>query len=150
MMAISIEDFANRLCEIMPVVMKEFARFHTKELYRSKLTLPQLFVLEVIHSREEIKMKDLASYMSVSTPAITGIIERLVRDKYVKRLYDDSDRRVIRVKLTLQAEHMLKHINALRKQIVVKMFDKIKDSDRQNYLRILTQIKDNLIKESNV
>jgi hypothetical protein len=44
-MAISLNEFADRLNKIMPVIMKGFARRSTNELYKEKITLPQLLVL---------------------------------------------------------------------------------------------------------
>ena len=44
-------------------------------------------------------MTDLARFMTVSAAAMTGIMDRLVRDGYAARGYDTKDRRIIKAKL---------------------------------------------------
>jgi DNA-binding MarR family transcriptional regulator len=132
----------------MPVMLKEFAKRQLKELYKDNITLPQCLILEFIHREGELKMTDLANSMGVTTAAMTGIIDRLVRDGYIARNFDPQDRRVIKVKLTTKANTLVKRINQQKRQMVIKIFGKISASDRQDYLRIVTQIKDMLIKEN--
>jgi DNA-binding MarR family transcriptional regulator len=143
---LSVDQFAARMSEAIPVIMKEFARRHLVDICHEKITLPQMLILNALHTRGEVKMKDLAICLRVSMPAMTGIISRLVRDKYCQRVYQEQDRRIIKVRLTAKGEAFLEKVNAGRKQMILKVFSKISDKDRQDYLRIITQIKDILIK----
>ena len=133
--------------EIMPVISKEFARRQVSELYRGKITLPQCLILEFLQREGETKMTALADFMNVTTAAITGIVERLVRDRYVYRVSDPSDRRIIKVKLTSRGLDLVKKVNQQRREIVISIFGKISPQERQDYLKILLRIRDILIKE---
>jgi DNA-binding MarR family transcriptional regulator len=137
----SLSEFADKMNEIMPVIMKEFSRRHMSE-YKGKITLPQFLILGFLHVNDESKMSDLAHFMNVTTAAMTGIVERLVRDGYLVRVYDDKDRRIIKVKLTLEGNGLVKEINQHKRQMLIKIFSDISVADRRQYLRILTQIKD--------
>jgi 5'-methylthioadenosine phosphorylase len=132
--------------EVMPTIIKEFARRQINELYKGKITLPQFLVLEFLYRKGESKMTDLAHFMGVSTAAMTGIGDRLVRDGYIKRAYDPNDRRIVRVKLIARGSDLVEKINEQRRQMVIKIFGKISENDRNDYLRILMQIKNILTK----
>lgn len=146
-MPISIEAFADRLNEIMPVMFKEFTKKLTKELHKTDITLPQFFVLEFLGREGESKMTELAHFMNVTTAAMTGIVGRLVRDSYIERIYDQNDRRIIKVKLTNEGSSIVRKICERKQQMIVKVFGKISEVDREQYLRILNQIKKIMLEE---
>jgi len=139
---ISLSEFAENLNKIMPVLMKEFARRQANELYKGKITLPQFLILEFLQQEGISKMVTLARVMQVTTAAMTGMVNRLVKYGYVSRIYDPLDRRIIKVKLTASGSTLLKRTNQQRRQMVIKIFGQISAADRQDYLRILTQIKE--------
>ena len=147
MSQISLSEFADKLNDMMPVIMKEFARRQTNELYKGKITLPQFLVLEFLETDGEVKMKDIAQFMHVSTAAMTGIVDRLVREGYVVRAFDAVDRRIIKAQLTVRGSSIVKKINGQRRDITIRIFEKISETDRNEYLKILRQIRDILVKE---
>lgn len=143
-----LQEFADNMSEIMPSIMKEFASRQANELYKGKITLPQLLILEYLHKGSDCTMSEIAHFMHVSTAAVTGFMDRLVRDGYVVRDYDLKDRRIIKAKLTPKGANLVKKIKEKKRQMIISIFGKISEADRNEYLRILTQIKDNLIKDS--
>jgi DNA-binding MarR family transcriptional regulator len=147
MSKLTLLEFADKMNEVMPVMLREFARRQANELYKGKITLPQLLILDFLHLHGESKMTPLAQFMNVSTAAMTGIVERLVRDGYVTRVFDFTDRRIIKVKLTSRGVDLVKKINGQRRDMVIKIFGRISEKDRQEYLRILVQIRDIVIQE---
>jgi DNA-binding MarR family transcriptional regulator len=146
-MSISLNEFADRLNKIMPVIMKGFARRSTNELYKGKITLPQLLVLAYLDEQGESRMTDLARFIKVSTAAMTGIVDRLVRYGYLLRVYDPKDRRIIKVKLNAKGASLIKKIAQQRRKMAINIFGKISEAEREDYLRILTRIRDILTKE---
>lgn len=150
MSVISLDHFADKMSEIMPVMMKEFSRYMASELHKENVTLPQVMILHFLQVEEEAKMKDLAHFMGVTMAAMTGIIDRLVRSGHCERVYDRQDRRIIRVKLTAMGNKLVKNINESKRQMIMRMFAEISGADRQEYLRILLQIKGILLRENSV
>ncbi|MCU0652411.1 MAG: MarR family transcriptional regulator [Candidatus Omnitrophica bacterium] len=148
MSTLSSVQFADKMGEVMPVLMKAFTKCMAGQLLKEKITLPQVMVLHFLEVESETKMKDLAHFMGVTLPGMTGIVERMVRDGYCLRVYDSSDRRIIRIKLTAKGDGLIKRINAHKRQMLIKIFGKISESDRQDYLRILLQIKEILLNEN--
>jgi len=110
---LSLSEFSDRIVEIMPAISREFYRKLTGEFYKMKITTPQFVVLEILSREGESRMTDLARLINVSTAAITGIVDRLVRDGYVARANDPDDRRIIRADLTLKGSKALFGLNTL-------------------------------------
>lgn len=60
----------------------------------------QVLALVAIQERNGCTLTELKKEMHVSAPTVTGIIDRLERDGYVRRSTDRADRRVKNVILT--------------------------------------------------
>ncbi|MFH0763522.1 MAG: MarR family transcriptional regulator [Candidatus Omnitrophota bacterium] len=144
---LSLAEFADRVSEIMPVIMREFFRQETNEFYKLKITLPQFVVLDMLKRQGESKMSDLARFINVTTAAMTGIVDRLVRDGYAKRAYDPGDRRIVKVTLTAKGAMSVKNMIDQRKVLTARIFSMISHEEREKYLEILTHIRDHIMEK---
>jgi len=139
-----IQEFADRINDIMPVMIKEFTKYQINELSKGRITLPQFLILGLLEKGGEAKMSDLAHSMMVSTAAMTGTVDRLVNCGYVVRELEPKDRRVIKIKITSKGSGIIKKINSQRRQAIVDIFAKVSENDRSDYLRVLTKIEEML------
>lgn len=142
MSTIPLAEFADRLSEIMPTVMQEFARRQTNELFKGKITLPQFLVLNFLSQQQESKMTEMANFVGVTTAAMTGIIERLVKYGYCLRVFVPDDRRIIKVRLSSRGADLVRKVNQQRRQMIIKIFGRISEAERREYLKILLRIKE--------
>lgn len=136
----SITDFADKLLAVMPVVAREFSRKQKDEFTTGKITVPQFLVLEYLSRSGESKMTDLARFLSVTTAAMTGIVERLVRYGYISRLSDPQDRRIIKVRLTSKGSTRVESTACERRKMIINIFSKITQAERDDYLKVLLHI----------
>ncbi|MFH1414220.1 MAG: MarR family transcriptional regulator [Candidatus Omnitrophota bacterium] len=150
MAELTVLEFANQLNEILPTIIKGFAKSQANELYKGKITLPQFLILQILHKEGELKMSRLARFVNVTTAAMTGLVDRMVRDKYVVRMDDPNDRRIIRVKLTVKGSDLVKKINEQRRQMIIKTFGQISEDEREVYLKVLMRVKDILSREESI
>ena len=141
---LSLSEFSDQVVEIMPVISREFYKKQTSEFYKMKITMPQFVVLEILHREGQSRMTDLARLINVSTAAMTGIVDRLVRDGYVARASDPDDRRIIKVGLTAKGSRAVKNIIDQRKQVFSSIFGVLSQEDREEYLKILISVRDRL------
>jgi DNA-binding MarR family transcriptional regulator len=144
MSGMPISKFVEKVSEIMPVVMREFYRQQTSEFFKLKITLPQFVVMELLARRDEYRMSDLAHIINVTTAAMTGIVDRLVRDGYVKRSSDPKDRRIVKVSLTAKGVNIVRRMIDQRKGLMENIFGVISQKERGEYLKILGHIHDHL------
>ena len=144
MPALTLSEFSEQITELMPIIAREFVKNHVGELHKIKITAPQSVVLDLVERQGEVKMSDLARSLEVTTAAMTGIVDRLVRDGYAERLNDPLDRRIIRIKLKSKGSKVLKTLNEHRKKVTMKIFGMVSQEERENYLKTLMHIKEYL------
>ncbi|MBU4376265.1 MAG: MarR family transcriptional regulator [Candidatus Omnitrophica bacterium] len=144
MAGMPISEFADRINEIMPLIMRNFLRQQTKEFYKTKITIPQFGILDYLSREGELKMTDISKMLNVTTAAVTGIVDKLVRYGYVMRKPDTEDRRIIKVKITAKGNDIVRKMIEHRRQMIINMFDKISEKEREEYLGILNHIKEHL------
>jgi DNA-binding MarR family transcriptional regulator len=89
-------------------------------------------------------MTDIAHMINVTTAAMTGIIDRLVKSGCVVRINDPKDRRITKVRLTPKGNQVVENMIEQRKKLTIKLFEMISQSEREEYLRILGHIRDHL------
>ncbi|MDP3791749.1 MAG: MarR family transcriptional regulator [Candidatus Omnitrophota bacterium] len=141
---INLAEFADKVTENMAAIWRDFLKQQTGQFYKVKVTLPQLAIMELIHKSGELNMSDMARSMNVTTAAMTGIVDRLVREGYVARISVPNDRRVIMVKLTAKGDKTIKNVIEHKRQMVIKIFAVLSNTEREDYLKILTRIREGL------
>lgn len=146
----SLTDYSRNLIEVMPEVIRGLWKREINELTNGTLTPPQIFTLIYLNKMTELRMTDVARYLSVTTAAATGIADRLVKADYVSRVYDPADRRIIRVRLTGKGQELVKKLLVHKVARIKEVFSKLSAKDREDYLRVLTRVKDILAQESSV
>ena len=140
----TLEQFLDEVSEIMPLISREFFRRQESGFFKVKITMPQFIIMELLHKRGESSMTDLAGMLNVTTAAMTGIIDRLVRDGYVSRNRGTEDRRVVMAELTPKGCKVVSTMADDRKRLFADMFGKLSHEERESYLNILRRIKENI------
>jgi len=127
MHTLSIKDFSSELNGLLPRVMRGF-------------TGRQYLVMEFIREKGPQVMTALAHQAMVSLPAMTGLVDRLYRHDYIRRVLDSSDRRIVRIELTKRGREILEDVNKKRRKRIAFVFGQISKKERQQYLNILRKI----------
>lgn len=135
-----IERFGRRMIELLPQLIRGFARYESNYLSRGKITLPQLWVLEYLSRHKNAPMHALASFLRVSRPAATGLMDRLIAQGMVRREGDARDRRIVRVNITPKGRKIITHIWEQKRRMVVQVFGRISPKDRAQYLGTLERV----------
>lgn len=143
-MGLTQDEFVDKVSEDMVAISRDFVRRRAGEFYKVKITLPQMAILEQLQRSGELNMSDMARFINVTTAAMTGVITRLVRDGYVARASQPGDRRVIKIKLTAKGEKIMKSVIEQRRQLFKRMFGTLSDREREDYLKILSRIREGL------
>lgn len=136
----ALMEFADKVLEIS----RGFMKYYADGFYKVKLTLSQIAILDILSRDKESKMSDMARYMNITTAAMTGIIDRLVRDGYVIRMNDPADRRVIKIRLTGKGISTVKSLLEQKRRMITRIFGVLSEKERKEYLDILTRIQDGL------
>jgi DNA-binding MarR family transcriptional regulator len=76
----------------------------------AQVTMQQLRVMTILYHDGPTRVSDLAIRLSVSTPTITGILDRLVRQRLSFRMSDHRDRRVVLNNLTQDGRDLVERL----------------------------------------
>ena len=82
--------------------------------------VPEAQIKLVVHlaSHGPQTMSEVADGLEVTTPAVTGLVDKLEKRGLVERVRDQQDRRVVRVRLAPHAQHMAEaHMSERRRQM---------------------------------
>ncbi len=74
------------------------------------ITMPPMKVFLLLRESGAWRVGVLARHLHVSTPTITGIVDRLVREDLVKQGDDPSDRRVVLNSLTDKGQEVMERL----------------------------------------
>ncbi len=85
-------------------------------------TMPQLKVLLCLYINGPYRMSDLATTLGVSTPTVTGIVNRLVGRGVISRGAETEDRRVVTCQLTPQGERAISALWLARFEVFREIF----------------------------
>ncbi|MDD5347379.1 MAG: MarR family transcriptional regulator [Candidatus Omnitrophica bacterium] len=136
----SLAEFADRINELIPDIARVFFKRPTDALFKGKITLPQFFVLCFLQKQGQMRMTDVARFLGVTTAAATGGVDRLVKGGYLTRVFDPKDRRIIKVKLSAKGSETVQKVIQQRRQMIMDIFGRLSDNDREQYLAILSRV----------
>ena len=139
----NLEEKARRLVDHLQTVMEEAEAVDKKSsAAREKLSWQEVRVLRAVGRQDCCPMSGLADAICLSLSSATGLIDRLVSKKLVKRDRSSEDRRVVQVELTehgkaLNEEAMagpvefsrglLKGLNGEEQDALIGLFRKISE-----------------------
>jgi len=93
------DRLAKQLIETVPLVM-QFMRRQMRRASQQKLSVPQLRTLYYISIHDRPSLSDAADFIGLSLPAMSRLIDGLVRKEYVSRTSCPNDRRHVRLGIT--------------------------------------------------
>lgn len=105
-----------------------------------QFTHPQIHSLMWLGTEGPITMGELARRVGITEKTITGVVDRLEREKLVLRQRDAIDRRVVRVALTGKGSKTFARVEAQMKENLSRLIEMLDASDRRALFRILTKL----------
>lgn len=106
------------------------------------LPLLQVRCLYVLARNEGRKMQELADRMEIKLPAMSQIVDRLVKRGYVLRQDDPKDRRVVLLHLTEPARALLAQTKAARRARMAAAAEKLSASELRRVIEGLRLLAD--------
>lgn len=135
----NIEDKSRKLIDHLQTVMEQAESLDKKN---EKLSPQEIRVLRTIGREHCCVMSGIANAIRLSLSSVTGLIDRLVEKKLVKRDRSSEDRRQVQVELTEQgrelneaccqdrvglAKDMLRGLSAEEQDALLTLFGKISE-----------------------
>jgi DNA-binding MarR family transcriptional regulator len=140
-----ITRFAEEVVDAMATIHIELVRKKPALLMKGKFTIPQMIIVEIIGRAGECKMTDISRYLCVTKSAVTGLVDRLIRLGYVKRIRSRRDRRIIYIQLTTNGAQLSRRLRSFRLKRIRDVFSRISAKERSQYLGILKKLKKEIV-----
>ena len=126
-----IEDTADKLQK----AFKSFIRSHQfrdrNEMIPFGVTVSQCYAIDALGDSTSLTMSELAEKMYLTTATMTGIVDELIKKGLTERKFDENDRRVIRVELTLKGKEIYGRIREKLLKRYTDILQKLKLSDKE-------------------
>lgn len=94
------------------------------------LTMQQLRVMRILYSEGMTRVSVLARRLKVSTPTVTGILDRLVRQGLTYRADDPRDRRVVLNALTDKGCEVIERLHPVQSERIRAAVEQLSPSER--------------------
>ena len=135
-------DEVGSLASIIMVMQRRFMASLMGELSRGEVSFPQFFLLGHLCSQGPSGMRGIADLMGHSTPAATGLVQRLEKLGYVRRTHGREDRRKVTVSSTAKGVRL---VEGIRQEIIgnlEKVMGTLTPAEQQAWLDIYRKIHD--------
>lgn len=129
-----------------------FKLIHTMEMFTNQAIMkwnqsfqhdigvsPVLVLSELQHQGPK-KQSELADKLGFTPGAMTNIANRLIREGYARRKYNENDRRVIQLEITLEGQTVLRHAHEKGKQLHLELFQALSETEIEQFLSIYEKL----------
>ena len=135
-----IEEFSN----LVGQMERELNRLDPCRLNSSDLTTGQFYAGSILYQKNALTMSELAQVMNVSLPTLTGIIDRMVKNGYTQRERVETDRRLVKVRLTQTGKRIINEFQKQKRNRFKHMLTAFNQQDRRIFLRLMSKLVNGL------
>lgn len=137
-------ETARAISTLMPHIMQGA---HLGVFAKRSVTQTQFFILVSLHAKGGCTMSEIAAHLRVSMPTVTGLINRLVESKYIRRVSSAEDRRQIVIELTPKANKFLKEFLSIIAKRWVDVLSVLDDKELQQFHSIIDKLSVSMRKQ---
>lgn len=134
------DAFAARMQDLMSALMRAVLRSEKGELMSGALSFPQLGAMMFLAEHPLCSMNELAGALDHSLSAVSGLVDRMVKNGWIRRERSPDDRRVVRVSLTEQGRRILQRVLMERRRTYMRLFAPLNDGERAQYLALMEKV----------
>ena len=123
--------------ELVDLLQQALVKFHpsltelTEVWSDVNVTIQQLRVMTILYNDEPRRVSLLARRLNVSTPTMTGILDRLVRQGLITRQDDPEDRRVVLNALTEKGQSLIERFQPVQSERLRAIVNQLPSDERQ-------------------
>ena len=134
----------KQISKLLPKIASNLRIARLIDNVKPGLTTSQLMVLLILQDKEDtpLSVGELAEQLSVSLPSVSGIVDRLYKEKFVERKRSRDDRRMVLVKLTdVGKKTITKLLNAFEK-LLLDVLKNMPETERKTIVRAAERVSE--------
>ncbi len=105
-------------------------------------------ILYVLWKRDSIPIRKLADQTGLAKTTLTGMLDRLEEFNLIQRVYDPSDRRIVKIKLTEAARRYQEQYDTVSAEMNNIFYEGFSEEEILSFEKYLARILDNLTRKS--
>lgn len=109
--------------------------FERDQIKAYGFTTSQCYAILELYKSKSLTMNELSEKMNLNSSTMTRILDNLVRDKYISRDKDNSDRRAVIVSLTESGKNVAMDLDIAVKNYYQKIISNIPEGQVDNILK---------------
>ena len=129
-------EVLNRFVDI---VFRLMVDNHQEQVAKLDLTLLQAQALRLLREKP-LCTGDLATELQVSAPAVTQLIDRLMRKELIERRAADGDRRSVMISLNEKGRRLVDRVRSHRNAVFCGALDQLSATDREQVVLALSRL----------
>ncbi len=106
------------------------------------LTMTQVRVLYTLQLEDGLAAGELAERLNVRPSTVTRIVDRLVRNRLVARDVDESDRRLVRHRLTKKGASVFRELQSMGRERLSRVFERLDDEQVKRVVEALRDLNE--------
>ena len=134
------EEFIRQVREIQP----KFTRFYVRLLTQAQLSFPQFAVLTQLVNRGRVSMSEVSEKLHISKPAVTHLVDRLEKNKFLKRLPHPDDRRISLLQILPKGENVVRTTQGQALGFLVKTLEVFNAEEKKTIARFYGRLSQTL------
>lgn len=99
------ENLIRQAIEHQKMTFQAMQGAEMPEWLGSEMTMPQFKILFLTYTHGRVRMSGIAEALGKNISTATGVVDRLVEQKLIRREEDPDDRRVVFIRLTDEGMH---------------------------------------------
>jgi len=139
------KDFLEQTIVFSLLVVEKINKLLEKT-YKDDLTFYEFYTLLAVNYFGDMTMTDFADYLGIKKQQATRVVNNLVQKEYVRRVYDESDRRVVLITLTPEAKKYLNEYTANTITLINDSLDDFSEPEIKEFQNAIETINKMLFK----
>ena len=137
--------YIHKLEWLSPILVRGLRLLSSVEALEQTFSFSQVMVLQTLLHQKEMKMTELSTFLGLSKANATGLVDRLVKRGLIERDRSETDRRVVRVRLTQAGAQTTRKLAAQQQKGLAEMMKRIPEKDLANFIATLEQVAQGLV-----
>lgn len=122
------EKFVQNLLLVLPGWHSKLVR-PFKDMLSREMSLETYYCLQTLKICETATMSELARQLKVPKQQVTKLVDKLNEHEFIERVWEEEDRRVIRIRLTLKAVSYMDEYYLKNKDFIKSLEDQLTEEE---------------------
>ncbi len=129
----------QKLYETLLSFKRKTTELFLKDAKEYSLSPSHFEVLVYLTHNGQATMKGIATWLNITPPSVSALVEKLVEKNLVKRINDDKDRRIVQITLGEEARKIFANLNKKKDVFFDEMLNKLDEKDKEDLTRIINK-----------